>query len=119
MVPLHAVMARIVIALIVLLATSLAQASTFAVEIAARGVPAWQADALAAALKADLGDHDFRAPAANQPPEIVVHGELSVGELRYQITSRRAPVIGVIELAGLDRAELAGVLRDHLHALVQ
>src|SRR5262245_6822566 len=94
-----AAMGRIVIALVLLAATH-AHAPTFTLDVKPRGVSAWQADALAAALTADLGDHEFRVAKPPAPADVTVHVELAPGKLRYELTSQRAPIVGVIELAG-------------------
>jgi hypothetical protein len=100
------------------------ETATYAVELTG----AWEADAIAAALRADLADDVLRAPRSGVAAELVVRGEVAEGELRYEITRvGGAPVRGVIELAGdrdagtsaMDRAQLAGVLRDRLHRIVR
>ncbi|HUJ60837.1 MAG TPA: hypothetical protein VLX92_20180 [Kofleriaceae bacterium] len=90
---------------------------TFAIEIAGD----WRAEALRAALAADLADD--RLALATGAPDLVVHLELDAAALRYAIDARwpGAPptVRGGIALGTLDRARLAGVLRDQLHRLAR
>ena len=84
-----------------------AHAAAFRVEIAG----GWEAEAVAAALRADL---------ASEPAKLALRGELRGGILRYAIVRPGgAPVRGAIALAGLERAQLAGLLRDQLHRIVR
>jgi len=112
----------VVVAFLVLGASSSSHAArprtaTVSVEITGAS---WQHDALATALREDLADEVLRAPAAGTPAELVVRGELASGQLRYAIwRGGVAPIRGVIELGGLDRPRLAGILRDALHRIVQ
>ncbi|HUQ07260.1 MAG TPA: hypothetical protein VM261_32435 [Kofleriaceae bacterium] len=97
-----------------------AKKARYEVHVTAAGAPAWQATALAAALRQDLADDQLRAVVAPEPPDLVIRAELGGGELRYAIErSGAAPARGVVELDDLDRRALAGQLRDVLHRLVR
>jgi hypothetical protein len=76
--------------------------------------PAWQVEALRATLVADLTSDQLQ-PA----PKGEIHVEITVGDpLRYELSRAGvAPVRGVVPLP-VDRQNLAGVLKDHLHRLV-
>lgn len=91
--------------------------ASFALELEADGVPAWHVDAVERTLAADLvGDRLRAPPPEDEPAELVLRGQLSRGELRYQVElPGRAPFSGVIELAGLDRPGLERAVRDALH----
>src|SRR5688572_25547516 len=89
--------------------------ATYTVEIAAEGGPAWQAEALAAALRNDLADDQLRLAPAGATAQLAIRGVLRGGTLAYSVERGRAeaaPVRGAIELRGLDRRALAGALRD-------
>jgi hypothetical protein len=107
--------ACVLVPIVAVLAMSSARAdtTTFSVEI---GGESWQAEALAAALRSDLADNQLQ-PAAK--PALIIRGELANGQLRYAILrAGAAPIRGAIALRGLDRMQLAGVLRDDLHRIV-
>ena len=89
----------------------LAWLATFDVDV--RG-PAWQVEALRAALVSDLTTDQLQ-PA----PKGELHVEITVGDpLRYVLTrDGAAPVRGDVPLP-VDRKTLAGVLKDKLHDLV-
>lgn len=85
----------------------------FSVEIEPAG---WRADALAAALRADLADDTMKVGA---PAEVVIHGRIVGDELRWTMVRWGAPVRGVVSLANTDRTTVSGVLRDRLLKLVR
>src|SRR3954468_24480486 len=106
----------IVVAMTALAAAARPKKIPFSVEIGPAG---WRADALAAALRADLADDSLKLAPPGAPPEVTVRGELAGDELRYTIIRYGAPARGTIALTGLDRRALAGVLRDRLLKLVR
>jgi hypothetical protein len=113
------------IALAIVVATSTlalagpAPKRTFTLELTAQ--QAWRAEALGAALTADLTD-DRLEPAHGGAPDLVIHATIEDERIRYELVptwqGAPPPVTGSIA-AGRDRIAVAGQLRDQLHRLAR
>lgn len=107
------------IAVVIVVVVSDAHAERYAVDVTPRG---WQADAIAAALTNDLADDEARVVKPGERHDLVVRGELVGRELRFAIVDDRGEVTlgrGVIDLKGVDRRGIAGVIRDELHRITR
>src|SRR5689334_9010645 len=60
--------------------------ATYSVELAAEDGPAWQAEALAAALRVDLADDQLRLAPAGAAAQLGIRGTLRGGTLAYTIS---------------------------------
>jgi hypothetical protein len=94
---------------------------SYAIEVA----PAsdWRAEALGPTLAHDLADDRLVLAAKPATAELVVDVRLDEHILRYELHATwpgaPAPVTGMVQLGALDRAGLAGQLRDQLHRLAR
>ncbi len=82
----------------------------------------WRAEALTATLTSDLADDKIGVVPAGA--DITLHGSLTASSLRYELRASwpgaPPPVAGTIAFGpAIDRAKLAGILRDQLHRLVR
>jgi hypothetical protein len=108
-------MLRVIVVGFVLAVVGRAHASTFSVEVTG---PAWQADALAVALRNDLAVKDFVLADPAGGAEVAVRVAFAGTAITYVVSrDGMPPVRGAHALGELDRRAFANAIVDGMHRL--